>query len=164
MTALAFERPDGQAGKVVVRRPGNPTLKQNPLAAEFEYKVLQLTRSLGLAVPAPLYFDPTGEIFPTPYLVIEYIEGQPEFSPTGPDLFTQQMAAHLAQIHSADCSALDCSFLPAPSHAFAGDFTSWAQKVDPIFEVQRIHAALAEGLAHSAAQCPHPAARGLLAG
>jgi len=63
-----------------VRRPGAASLKRNPRAAEDEYKLLQLTQSLGLATQRPYYLDQAGAVFSTPCLVIEYIEGQPEFA------------------------------------------------------------------------------------
>ncbi len=73
--------------------------------------MLQLTRSLELAAQTPYYLDRSGKIFPTPYLVMEYIDGKAEF-PAAPSAdFTFQLAKHLAKIHSANCSNQDTSFL-----------------------------------------------------
>ena len=66
MTALEFENPDGPTSRMILRRPGAETLKQNPQAAWDEFKLLQITHSLGLATPAPLDFDPSGQIFTSP--------------------------------------------------------------------------------------------------
>ncbi len=79
----------------------------------------------------PLDFDPSGQIFSTPYLVIEFIEGQPEFAPAHLDDFTDQKAAQLARIHSADGSKLDFSFLPRQAGGFAGAFGQRPARVDP---------------------------------
>src|SRR5207247_7286541 len=73
MTALEIERPGGQTKKMIVRRHGKVDLKRNPQIAADEFKLLQILQSAGLATPAPYYLDQSGEIFPTPYVVIEYI-------------------------------------------------------------------------------------------
>src|SRR4051794_2709619 len=79
MTAFEFERPDGQTSRMIVRQPGEQTLKRNPQAAQDEFRLLQRMRAWGLATPTPYYLDQSGQVFPMPCLVIEYIEGQPEF-------------------------------------------------------------------------------------
>lgn len=112
MTAFEFERPDGQTRRMIVRRPGDATLTRNPRAAQDEFQLLKRTQSLGLAAPTPVHLDQSGEIFDTPFLVVEYIEGQPEFAPSNLAEFILQLATHLARIHSVDCSSLDLSFLP----------------------------------------------------
>jgi aminoglycoside phosphotransferase (APT) family kinase protein len=81
MTALEIEGPDGQTRRMIVRRPGDETLRRNPRAAQNEFQLLHVTHAWGLATPTPYHLDPSGRIFPTPYLVIEYIEGEPEFAP-----------------------------------------------------------------------------------
>jgi len=111
MTALEIERPDGQTRRMIVRRPGAATLKRNPQAAQDEFRLLHMTQSLGLATQAPYYLDQSGTIFSTPYVVIEYIEGKPEFAPASAD-FILQLATQLATIHRVDCANLDVSFLP----------------------------------------------------
>src|SRR5205809_8139583 len=78
VTALEIERPDGQTKKMIVRRHGDVDLKQNPQIAADEFKLLQILQSVGLATPRPYYLDLSGDIFPNPYVVIEYIEGKTE--------------------------------------------------------------------------------------
>ncbi|MBE0695857.1 MAG: phosphotransferase [Anaerolineaceae bacterium] len=112
MTALEIEHQDGSTQRMIVRQPSEKTLANNPRAAENEYSILRILHTLGLAVQRPVYLDQSGAIFPTPYLVIEYISGKPEFSPSNAADLPLQLAVHLAKIHSLDCSALDLSFLP----------------------------------------------------
>ena len=81
VTAIEIERPDGYKHKMIVRQHGEVDLKHNPYIAADEFKLLQLLHSVGLAVPEPYYLDQSGEIFPTPYVVIEYIEGETLFGP-----------------------------------------------------------------------------------
>ena len=112
MTAIEIERPDGKTRSMIVRQPSEGTLKRNPQAAVNEFRLLQITRSLGLATPIPYHLDQSGKIFALPYLVIEYIEGKPEFAPSNLTHYILRLAAHLAKIHSVDCAVLDLSFLP----------------------------------------------------
>jgi hypothetical protein len=76
---------------MVVRQHGDVDLKHNPNIAADEFKLLQLLQSVGVAAPRPYHLDQSGEIFSTPYLVIEYIEGKTEFAPSDvPDFILQR--------------------------------------------------------------------------
>src|SRR6266545_8274948 len=138
MTALEIERPDGRTRRMIVRRPGDGTLKRNPHAAQDEFKLLQMTQSFGLATPRPYHLDQSGTIFSTPYLVIEYIEGKPEFAPADVADFTLQLATHLAKIHRVDCSKLDVSFLPKRANGCAETFGKQPTTVDASLDEVRI--------------------------
>src|SRR5260370_8938753 len=119
VTALETLRPDGHTQKMIVRQHGEVDLKHNPQVAADEFKLLHLLHSVGLATPAPYRFDQSGEIFSAPYIVIEYIEGKPEFAPADlPDLIFQ-LATQLSRIHHVDCSKLDVSFLPQQATIYA---------------------------------------------
>jgi aminoglycoside phosphotransferase (APT) family kinase protein len=112
VTALEIEQSDGQIKKMLVRQHGAVDLKQNPQIAADEFRLLQLLQSVGLATPAPYHLDLSGEIFATPSIVIEYIEGKTEFAPANKIDFLLQLATHLARIHRVNGSQLDLSFLP----------------------------------------------------
>lgn len=144
MTAFEIKRPDGRITGMILRRPSEQTLQRNPRAAEDEFRVLQLTKSLGLATPAPYYLDPSGAIFSTPYLVIEYIDGKPEFAPDPGADFIFQLAKHLAKIHSADCSNRDISFLPKAANACIEISREQLINIDPSLDDVRIRSALEE--------------------
>jgi aminoglycoside phosphotransferase (APT) family kinase protein len=138
VTALEIERPDGQTKKLIVRQHGDVDLKHNPHVAADEFRLLQLLQSAGLATPAPYYLDQSGEIFPTPFVVIEYIEGRPEFAPADvPDLILQ-LATHLSRIHNLDCSKLDLSFLPKQAKRYAEKFRERPAKLDQSIDEGRI--------------------------
>jgi aminoglycoside phosphotransferase (APT) family kinase protein len=130
MTALEIALPDGQTKKLIVRRPGDATLKRNPHAAADEFKLLQITQAAGLATQTPYYFDRSGAIFSTPYLVIEYIEGKPEFTCDHIADFTYQLATHLAKIHSVDGSKLDLAFLPKQAQGCVEKFRARPSNLD----------------------------------
>src|SRR5215831_15391681 len=72
VTALEIERPDGQTQKMIVRQHGAVDLRNNPQIAADEFKLLQITQSAGLATPVPYYVDQSCDIFPNPYIVIEF--------------------------------------------------------------------------------------------
>src|SRR2546421_6369040 len=75
VTALEIERPDGRTKKMIVRQHGPVDLAHNPCIAADEYRLLQILHAAGLATPAPYAVDESGEILPTPFVVVEYIEG-----------------------------------------------------------------------------------------
>jgi aminoglycoside phosphotransferase (APT) family kinase protein len=81
LTALVIERTDGSTKKMIVRQHGEVDLKHNPHIAADEFKLLELLHSEGLAVSKPYYLDQSGEIFATPYMVIEYLEGETILAP-----------------------------------------------------------------------------------
>ena len=138
MTALEIAGPDGQTRSMIVRQPGAAALEHNPHAARDEFKLLQLTRSLGLVAPTPYYLDQSGTIFSTPYLVIEYIEGKPEFAPAHLAGFIVQLATQLARIHSVDCSRQDLSFLCPQAYGCAETLGERSTNVDTSLDEGRI--------------------------
>jgi aminoglycoside phosphotransferase (APT) family kinase protein len=142
VTALEIERPDGHTKKMIIRQHGAVDLKHNPQVAANEFKLLQLVHSAGLAAPKPYYLDQSGEIFPTPYIVIEYIEGETEFALSHvPDLILQ-LATHLSRIHAVDCSKLDVSFLPQQEQRYADKLRERPAILDESLDEGRIRDAL----------------------
>ena len=117
VTALELEHPDGRTTKLIVRRHGEVDLKQNSHIARDEFSLLQIARSHGLAAPAPVYVDESREILATPFIVMEFVEGETEFSP--PDLpgYLGELASHLARIHRV-VSSPELSFLPRRDKGF----------------------------------------------
>jgi aminoglycoside phosphotransferase (APT) family kinase protein len=118
MTAFEFALPDGQTRKMIVRRHGGVDLEQNPNIAADEFKLLRILRSAGLAVPTPYLLDQSGEISATPTLVLEYIEGKPEFEPANVIDLIPPMAAQLAKIHRVRGANPDLFFLPRQEKGF----------------------------------------------
>jgi aminoglycoside phosphotransferase (APT) family kinase protein len=130
VTALEIEPPDGQTRKVIVRQHGAIDLQQNPRIAADEFKLLRILQSEGLPAPAPYYADESGAIFPTPYIVVEYIEGTTEFVPADVAGYVRQFAATLARIHCLDVSKVDVSFLPNRAERDAETFRQRPPKMD----------------------------------
>jgi aminoglycoside phosphotransferase (APT) family kinase protein len=143
MTALEIVGGDGSTRPVIVRRPGAAALALNPQAAEDEFRLLQVTQSLGLATPAPYDLDQPGTILDTPYLVTEYIAGEPQFAPTDAADFARQFATHLATIHRANLSRHDVSFLRTHPDGCRENDRASPNGADRLFDVARVRRLLA---------------------
>jgi aminoglycoside phosphotransferase (APT) family kinase protein len=146
MTALELLLPDDTTQKMIVRQPSARKLQQNPQAAADEFKLLQITQAAGIATPTPYYLDQASDqsqqIFSTPCLVMDYIEGQPDFIPTNLANFILQFATQLAKIHSIDSSKLDLAFLPNQAKALANNLGKRPAKVDHSLDEGQIRDAL----------------------
>ena len=127
---------------MIVRQHGDVDFKRNPHIAADEFRLLQILQSAGLAAPAPYHLDQSGEIFSRPYVVVEYIEGKPEFAPSNLADLLLQLATHLSRIHNVDCSNLDLSFLPEQEKIYAEKFRERPAKVDESLDEGRIRDAL----------------------
>jgi aminoglycoside phosphotransferase (APT) family kinase protein len=142
VTALEIEQADGQTQKVVVRQHGEVDRQNNPNIAADEFKLLDSLHAAGLPVPKPYYFALSDEILSTPYIVIEYIEGETEFAP--PDLadFIGQFATNLANLHRLDLAKLDLAFLPEQPKIAIERIKNRPAKLDESLEEGRIRDAL----------------------
>jgi aminoglycoside phosphotransferase (APT) family kinase protein len=143
VTALEIERPDGQREKLLARQHGAADLASNPQIAADEFRLLQVLRAVGLPAPTPYYLDQSGEIFDTPYLVIEYIEGQTEFAPAHLDDFLIQFAAQLARIHQVDGARPDIAFLPRQAEKYARKLRERLANLDESLQEGQIRDVLA---------------------
>jgi aminoglycoside phosphotransferase (APT) family kinase protein len=110
MTALEIAGADRQTGRWIVRRPKGSRVNSRPV--EDEFRLLEIMHALGLASPAPLALDRSGEIFGAPYMIIAYVEGQSDFAPAQPLDLAVQMAGELRRIHAVDATRPDLAFLP----------------------------------------------------
>jgi len=142
VTALEIERADRQTKRMIVRQHGTVDLKNNPQIAADEFKLLHILQSAGLATPAPYYLDQSGEIFPTPYIVIEYVEGESKFALTPGADRIHQLATQLVKIHALDCSKLDVAFLPQQAQRFSRKVSERPTHLDESLDEGRIREVL----------------------
>jgi aminoglycoside phosphotransferase (APT) family kinase protein len=142
VTALEVTRPDGQQHKLLVRQHGEADRQTNPQIAANEFRLLQILTAAGIPAPKPYFLDQSGQIFVTPYIVIEYIEGTSEFAPLHLDDSILQLAAHLARIHRLDCSVVDLSFLPEQTAIAAKKLRERPTALDDSLDEGCIRAAL----------------------
>lgn len=138
VTALEVLLADSQRKKMIVRQHGDANLKQNPRVASNEFKLLQILHAAGLPVPAPYDYDESNEVLPTPYIVIEFIEGHTVNTPSNLSNCISQLAACLANIHSVECSKLDLSFLPKQEDVYGKMISKRPLHLDATFDEGRI--------------------------
>ncbi len=142
VTALEVEQPDGHTAKLLMRQHGEADRRGNPQIAAQEFRLLQLLRAAGLPVPRAYALDQSGELCATPYIIIEYIEGQTEFAPARLDDYLEQCAAQLARIHQIDGAKLDIAFLPPREDVYARILRERPAQVDASLDEGRLRDAL----------------------
>jgi aminoglycoside phosphotransferase (APT) family kinase protein len=124
----------------VLRRDPEGTVSLVPIAEEFA--LIGLAEQAGVPVPRPLAFEPSGERFGSPGMLMSFVEGtsvgprilrKPEYERARASL-TEQLAEALARIHSIDRAALD-GVLPRPAGDPAlGQIEEWERQLDEIGE------------------------------
>jgi aminoglycoside phosphotransferase (APT) family kinase protein len=115
VSALELRSAAGQVERLVVRQYGAATLASNPDSASDEFRLLHLLRSAGVAVPTPVFFDQTGQVFSSPALVTGHVDGQTDLNTAGSSDGLGQMAEYLSGLHGIRLTDLDVSFLrPLP--------------------------------------------------
>lgn len=142
VTALEIEKSDGRTQKLVVRRYGAVDLSQNPNVAAHEWMLVRLLHAAGVPTPAPHILDESGTIFPTPYVVMEYVDGATELAPVDAAGLAGELAAQLRRIHALDYTHRDLTFLPDQSERFAALLRARPTTVDELFDERRIRDAL----------------------
>jgi aminoglycoside phosphotransferase (APT) family kinase protein len=143
VTALEVRHPDGRIQRLVVRQHGAGDLQHNPRIAADEFRLLQILHAAGLPVPRPYYVDQSGALFPTPYIVIEYLEGAPDFAPAALSDYLRPFATQLARIHALDGSHADLSFLPRQAQTTADRLRAQSGRVDDTLGIGPIGETLA---------------------
>ncbi len=111
---LEIQRADGSTQKLVLRRHGDVDLRGNPQIAADEFRLLTLLHRAGLPVAAPRFLDQACDLLPTPYLILDFLDGESDFSPSPSPDRPHALAAGLAQIHKIDLHGGRLSFLPNP--------------------------------------------------
>jgi aminoglycoside phosphotransferase (APT) family kinase protein len=112
VTALEIALPDGGTRRLLVRRHGEADLRANPRVAAHEFELLRIVRARGIPAPEPIHVDESGALLPSPFVVVEFIDGETLFEPNDTADFLRQLAEGLARIHAIPASA-EVSFLPA---------------------------------------------------
>src|SRR5262245_20981030 len=99
ITALEVGQAGGGTTTLIARRHGEVDRAHNPHVARDEFRLLQIAQGHGLAAPKPSYVDETCDLFPTPVLVVGYVEGETDFAPADLGGYLSQTAAELVKIH-----------------------------------------------------------------
>ena len=144
VTALEIELADGQREKLVVRQHGPVDLAANPNVAADEFALLHVLHKEGLPIPTPRYVDTSGEIFDTPCLVIDFVEGATDFAPTTAVDAAELLAEQLARIHAIDLARWDLAFLPQIHVRYAKRLEKPKSELDTGLDEGRIRETLAQ--------------------
>ena len=111
--ALEVTSADGPLS-FVLRRHGAATWKQLPdTVTRTEFQLLRVVREAGLPVPRPVLFDDSATLLPSPFFVMELVEGSTDISSAWLDAALGQMAEFLARLHALDAANVGLSQLPA---------------------------------------------------
>ena len=140
--AFEAELPYGKRRKFVLRRHGQVDRLQNPHVAADEFHLLEALRSAGMAVPEPVLFDESGNIFPTPYIVLSFVEGETITAPADLEGYMQQMAGFLAELHAVEISRVGLSHLRRADQKVSAALAKPPAELDAELQEGRIRAAL----------------------
>jgi aminoglycoside phosphotransferase (APT) family kinase protein len=105
MTVLEFAL-GTETRRVVLRRPDG-ALRENPLAAANEFKLLGRLEAAGLPAPTACLLDRSGKVFPAPYLVIGYIDGAPDLVTIPSTGLVAQLVSNLVKIHRVEAARFE---------------------------------------------------------
>ena len=144
VTALEIALPGNEVKKVVVRRYGEADLAGDGQIAAHEFTLLQTVQAAGVPVPSPLFYDQSGRIFPKPFIVIEFVEGETILEPAdiGREDFFGQFAASLTGIHRIKLETQDLPFLPDMTQEIAAKLARKPAQLDDSLQEGKIRAVL----------------------
>lgn len=103
--------------RVVVRAHGEFDRARDPDLAQHEFELLRALENSGVDAPRALLLDTSATLLPTPYLVVEFIDGELALAPADSVASATAMAARLAAIHGLDVPGL--AWLPDVSDRVA---------------------------------------------
>ncbi len=118
MSLATLKDAGGKTIRWVIRQPSAATLAMRPHAAVMEYHLLQTMSAQGLPVSKPVFLDENGAVFGSPSLMLEYLEGEIDFSLPAAAGRPKEMGRLLSCIHSVDLSAIKSAQVPALPQSF----------------------------------------------
>lgn len=106
MTGVEIVTSQGEVKRLILRQHREAKLANDPSAAKREYDLLRALADAGLPVSRPLKYDDSGDIVPTPYVLLGFIDGAALYAPTDRDDYLRQAATTLARIHKTPPDAV----------------------------------------------------------
>lgn len=99
--------------RVVLRRHGAATWKQlGPDVTQHEFELLVALSGAGLSVPKPRLLDTSSVVLPSPFFVMNLVDGTTDIARVSLESVLRQMAGFLAGLHALDASTLRLPALP----------------------------------------------------
>lgn len=121
---------NGRTRRLIVRQYGSGDLESDSKVATHESLLLRYLKNKGIPCPAPFYTDESCRILSSPYIVVEFIDGQTVEEPKDATDFVRKMAEALASIHEVDATDLELSFLPDQQKIYTAKLSSKPLKYD----------------------------------
>ena len=97
--------------RLVLRRYGPWSEDSNEDVAGREKRALELVQGVGVPVPAPVWIDTDG-VFDRQALIISFVQGQPDLTPSHPFEWAETLAETLARIHTVKVPDEDIDLFP----------------------------------------------------
>lgn len=98
---------------LVVRRHGAASWKQLPDdVTQAEFRLLAALHEACFPVPEPLLLDTDAHLLPSPYFVMQFVDGSSDIPQSFLDSALRQMATLLARLHALDPRVLSLPSLP----------------------------------------------------
>ena len=139
---LKLRLADGNFESVVLRRYGERDLRQNPRVAECEFRLLGVAVRLDLPVPMPVLLGEPDNDWPTPFVVIERVNGKPDLAPPDLDDHLRRLAETLAAIHRVDPQVEGFGILPVQADSMAAVVRELSPDADGTLFLRRVSDAL----------------------
>jgi len=117
MHLLRYEMPSGERRNAVLRRYISEWTDSTADDARYEFRVLGLLGTAGIAAPRPLLLDADGTYFGRPAMVLSYIPGRSFFYPHDDAAWVDGLARGLAEVHGVTPQRFDLRWLH-PMHAY----------------------------------------------
>lgn len=97
--------------RMVLRRYGPWYAERGEDAAARETRALELLQRANVPAPAPIWRDVNG-IFDEPAIIVSFVEGEPDLTPSNPFDWAEQLASTLARIHDIGLDDDDLEVFP----------------------------------------------------
>ena len=97
--------------RLVLRRYGEWSHAEGDSAALRETRALELMQKANIPAPAPIWVDNSG-VFGEPAMLISYVDGAPDLTPSHPFEWAEQLARVLARIHDVQLDDDDRTLFP----------------------------------------------------
>jgi len=112
MSLATFQFEDNSRQKWVIRQLSYETLSNRPCGLSMEFSLLGILHRHGIPVPLPVYLDDEGFLFGTPTLVLEYLEGDLDFSDRNLPQRIKNLAQVVARLHSINLDEVTVAGVP----------------------------------------------------
>lgn len=97
--------------RLVLRRYGDWASESPVNAAERETRALELLQRANIPAPAPIWVDTDG-VFDEQAILVSFVEGSPDLTPSNPFDWAEQLASVLARIHEIRLEEGDIDLFP----------------------------------------------------